>query len=164
MSSSESGSDDSSSTSSDSDNSSSDDLDDHRQPAYRHARADYGGDGSHKDEDYSGVDSDREIYRASDEATCDSAEVDDGDSDNDGDCSDDDDTARSSTVAGADSAHGGDGEVQEDGCTAPSSAPGRRKRKARITVNLDMCDYTVITKVLQLHFHQAGCLPLLSFQ
>jgi hypothetical protein len=149
MSSSETGSGDSSSSSSDSDNSSSDELDDHRQPTYRHARADYGGDGSHKDEDYSGVDSDREIYRASDEVPCDSADVDDGDSDN-GDCSDDDDAAAGSTTAVATCTYGGGGEAQEDGGAAPSSAPGKRKRKARITVNLDMCDYTVITKVLQL--------------
>jgi hypothetical protein len=148
MSSSENGSGDSSSSSSDSDNSSSD-VEEHHQPTFRNARAEYGGDGCHKDEDYSGVDSDREIYRASDEAPCDSADVDDGDSDNDGDCSDDDDAAAEITAAGAAGAHGGDGEVQEDGGAEPSSAPGKRKRKARITVNLDMCDYTVITKVLQ---------------
>ena len=99
------------------------------------------------EECYKSVDNDREIYRPSQEKTCEQIDIDDSGSENDGDCSDDDSAAAScaATAAPASNTHTSCA-PELSGASRPQTATGRRKRKARVTVNLDMCDYTVITK------------------
>jgi hypothetical protein len=122
----------------------SDDKDDDEEPSgdgnliYRPRKEDL-------EELHKSVDNDREIYRPSKQAPSEPADADESGSDDDGDCSDDDSTAAScaATTSAASSAH--PRAPDPPGSSRPATA-GRRKRKARVTVNLEMCDYTVITK------------------